>query len=232
MLDEETYTIAKNKHGLYCVPKSSAYTYTSKTILGGRVHEASTIRFIIENSKGLDVIHAGAGFGDFLPALSKGCSGNIWSMEPNYENYLCAKKTIELNDIHNVHLLNCGLGEVCSNKYFKIKENGRSLGPRTVIADSVEFDSNLQKCEIFTLDELMPLPNVSILHLDTEGYEFEILKGATKLIEICNPLIILEIDSHALKYNEYMRSIGYKPSRQLIYNAREMVFVNTVYDRL
>jgi hypothetical protein len=40
----------------------------------------------------------------------------------------------------------------------------------------------------------------------------------------------LEIDTRAVDYNNFMRSINYEPYKQLIYNSNEqMVFVNTVY---
>jgi FkbM family methyltransferase len=228
-IQENSYYLAENKYGRYCVPKSSAYTYTSKAILAGKVHEPSTIKFITENNRNLDIVHAGAGFGDFLPALSKSTSGKIWTVEPNIENYLCARKTLEINNTNNVNLLNCGLGECHSKKYFLTKENGLDLGPRTRTTTMDRLENNLQECEVITLDEFVGSANVSILHLDTEGYEFEILNGAKELIKRCNPLIILEIDTNALLYNEHMRSIGYRPIKQLIYNAKEMVFVNTVY---
>jgi hypothetical protein len=71
---------------------------------------------------------------------------------------------------------------------------------------------------------------IDLIHLDLEGYEFEALKGAKELIERDKPLIILEIDTRAVDYNNFMRELNYKPYKQLIYNSNEqMVFVNTVY---
>lgn len=227
--DEYKYRVVSNERGKFCVPTSSSYTYTSQAILAGRVHEPGTIDFIIDNHKGMDVIHAGAGFGDFLPALSKGCAGTIFAFEPNNENYFCARRTIEINDLKNVDLRNCGLGDVSTIKYVKVLENGIALGPRSETCDLAAADS--QECEIFRLDDLFPGRRFSIIHLDTEGYEFRILDGARKIIDSCSPLIILEIDDRALKYNEYMQAIGYRPAKQLIYDAKEMVFVNTVYER-
>jgi FkbM family methyltransferase len=229
MGSNEGFYTATNMYGAYCVPASSAYTYTSRTILAGKVHEPKTIKYIIDHCKNRDIIHAGAGFGDFLPALSKNCSGQIFSFEPNNENYACAQKTVELNGLRNVRLFNSGLGEKKSVKYLKITEGGLSLGPRTETTSEPSLKDGLQECEIYALDDVIENPNVSIIHLDTEGYEFNILKGAKNIIDRCKPLIILEIDSRALYYNEFMHSIGYTPKKQLIYNARKMVFVNTVY---
>lgn len=228
-IDEIEYEIARNIHGRYCVPRSSSYTYTSKTILDGNVHEPGTIEFIINNHRNLDVVHAGAGFGDFLPALSKNCQGKIWTFEPNRENYLCSKKTIELNNLRNVNLFNIGLGASRDEKLLKVAENDLALGPRSEIVDEISSVSTLQECQILPLDEIVTDRNVSIIHLDVEGYEFCVLDGARRTIERSRPLIILEIDQRALKYNEYMRSLGYTPIKQLVYEMTEMVFVNAVY---
>lgn len=230
-MQEYEYCVVSNERGTFCVPKSSSYTYTSQAILAGRIHEPQTIDFILENHRGMDIIHAGAGFGDFLPALSKGCSGTIWTFEPNNENYYCARKTIELNNLKNVNLRNCGLGEASCVKRVKVSENGIALGPRSETCASDLDEEGSQACQIYSLDELFPEQCFSIIHLDTEGYEFCILDGAKRIIERCSPLIILEIDDRALKYNEYMAAIGYAPAKQLIYDAKEMVFVNTVYAR-
>lgn len=229
-LDYE-YKIAETDFGKFCVPDSSSYTYTSQAILSGRQHEPETIDFIIKNHRGMDIIHAGAGFGDFLPALSKGCSGVIWTFEPNNENFYCAQKTIDINGLKNVHLRNAGLGKVSSNLHVKVKEDGLALGPRTETCLTENNSDDLQECQILKLDDIFPDNHFSIIHLDTEGFEFPILDGAKEIIARCSPLIILEIDDRALKYNEYMRGIGYRPIKQLIYDAKEMVFVNTVYAR-
>jgi FkbM family methyltransferase len=221
------YTVARNRYGDICVPLSSSYTYTSRAILAGRVHEPETIDYIVAHHRGGDVIHSGAGFGDFLPGLSKGCTGTIWAFEPNDENFHCAQRTIELNGLGNVKLARLALGDAAATAYLAVMDNGVALGPRSEICDRPGDAS--QPCQVETLDRLFPDANVSIIHLDTEGYEFRILDGARRLIAACKPLIILEIDGRALTYNDYMRSIGYRPSEQLIYNAGEMVFVNTVY---
>lgn len=53
-------------------------------------------------SIGGNIIHAGAGFGDFLPAL-KDC--NIFTFEPNQLMYDATLETIQLNNLTNVTCL-------------------------------------------------------------------------------------------------------------------------------
>jgi FkbM family methyltransferase len=229
---ESLFTIAKNIYGFYCVPISSDYTLTSKAILNGQVHEPDTIKFIADHCGNGHVIHAGAGFGDFLPALSKACHQKVWTFEPEIENYLCAQKTIELNELKNIEIYNCALGSKQEKLFLKVRQNHQKLGVRSEMQNPVEVtpSEDLQLTDVSKLDDLIPKDaNISIIHLDVEGYEHEVLKGAHNIISQYAPLIILEIHSEALKYNDMMEKMNYLPFKHLIYDAGPMVFVNTVY---
>lgn len=90
------FIISHNEYGKYCVPKSSSIRPAARKILSGEVYEPETIEFMRVNCGDGDVVHAGAYFGDFLPALSAGMSagGKVWAFEPNFENYYCARKPL------------------------------------------------------------------------------------------------------------------------------------------
>ena len=212
----------KNKYGIYSIPKEIAYTYTAQTILDGDVHEDTTIDYI--RSIGGNIIHAGSGFGDFLPAL-KNCD-KVWAFEPNKLMYESSLSTISLNQLDNVEIFPYAIGEYdgeCTLQH--IDENGLEMGPRSEIGD-VGYGVEMVK-----LDSIIPKDcKISLIHLDLEGYEFEALKGAKEIIERDKPIIVLEIDSRAVNYNNFMLSLNYVTHKQLIYNSNErMVFVNTVY---
>lgn len=228
------FHLAENSLGRYAVPIESSYTFTSSTILKGLVHEAITIDYMIKNCGVRDVVHAGAGFGDFLPALSRTCIGKVFAFEPNRVNFLACQETIHLNQLSNIELYSEALGNSSKEHYLLIKENGLALGVRSETVQSVFETDELQKIKLVTLDEILldTSSGVGIIHLDIEGHEFPALDGARKLIERDLPIIILEIDGRALNYNRYMQKIGYVPVEQLIYDAKQMVFVNTVYKHL
>jgi len=210
---------AHNKYGVYVIPEEISYTYTAQTIINGDVHEPTTIEFI--QSVGGNVVHAGAGFGDFLPAL-KDCN-RVFVFEPNPLMYKCTLQTIMLNNLTNVSLYKQALGESnCKSSLKNIDESGLEMGPRSEIGEGITID-------MIKLDDFI-VEKIDLIHLDLEGYEFEALKGAKELIKRDKPLIVLEIDTKAVDYNNFMRSINYEPYKQLIYNSNEqMVFVNTVY---
>jgi hypothetical protein len=86
----------------------------------------------------------------------------------------------------------------------------------------------VERVDMVTLDCTVA-EEVSILHLDLEGYEFEAIEGAAGILERWKPDVVLEIHRDALHYNRFMERYGYTPCKQLIDDAGFMVFVNTVY---
>ena len=212
--------IVKNEYGTYSVPNEIHYTYTAQTIINGNVHEPTTIEYL--KSIGGNIIHAGTGFGDFLPAL-KDC--NVFTFEPNQLMYHAALETIKLNNLTNVTIYPYAIGDYDGENTLKhIDQLGQEMGPRSEIGDGIVVKQ-------VKLDTIIPKSTkIDVIHLDLEGYEFEALKGAKEIIERDKPIIVLEIDSRAVDYNNFMESINYKPIKQLIYNYNDiMVFVNTVY---
>ena len=212
--------IVKNEYGTYSVPNEIHYTYTAQTIINGNVHEPTTIEYL--KSIGGNIIHAGTGFGDFLPALK---NFNVFTFEPNQLMYHAALETIKLNNLTNVTIYPYAIGDYDGENTLKhIDQLGQEMGPRSEIGDGIVVKQ-------VKLDTIIPKSTkIDVIHLDLEGYEFEALKGAKEIIERDKPIIVLEIDSRAVDYNNFMESINYKPIKQLIYNYNDiMVFVNTVY---
>jgi FkbM family methyltransferase len=147
--------------------------------------------------------------------------------------YESSLSTISLNQIDNVEIFQCAIGGYngeCTLQH--IDENGLEMGPRSEVQFNVNRVSDVgYGVKMVKLDSIIPKDcKISLIHLDLEGYEFEALNGAKEIIERDKPIIVLEIDSRAVSYNNFMLSINYVTYKQLIYNSNErMVFVNTVY---
>jgi FkbM family methyltransferase len=187
------FIFARNKYGTYCIPAAAAHRPASKCVMNGDVWENKTVEFMLENCDGEVVITAGAFFGDALPALSNVCK-RVLAFEPNPENYRCAQMTVLLNDLRNVTLCRAGLGEKCEKKQLVVKDHGgRALGGASQIADITDRGSEAVSIDLVTIDSMVSEhTNVSIIHLDVEGFEEYALRGARKTIERCRPLLILE----------------------------------------
>ncbi len=218
-------SLAYNEYGAYCMPVSSQHRTLNQRVLKGEVFEPDTIRFMMENAKEGDIIHAGTFFGDFLPALAKGVSdkAKIWAFEPNPESYRCAQITMVLNDIHNVSLIQAGLGATSSKINMTTKsKKGVSLGGSSTIDSKVIAGENTEEIDVLTIDESVPESrSISILQLDVEGFEKQALMGAMETIKRCRPILILE-DDHGLTKSEWFSdnvlSLNYQIGGKLHYN--------------
>jgi FkbM family methyltransferase len=224
-LTDFNHLIAKNKYGKYCVPASSAKTSPpAKRVIAGKVYEPKTIEFIIKNCMGGDVVHAGAYFGDFLPALASavepGC--RVWAFEPKEEHYRCAAETISLNNSTEVVLYHAGLGdEAAMSSLTTVKADGTTWGGGSRIqnVDDVSDRCTTENINIVTIDDVVPASrNVSIIHLDVEGFEQQALKGALTTIERCRPILIVETlpARNWLKTNLF--NLGYKQSTESVHH--------------
>ena len=231
-------SIGYNKYGGYCVPQSANHRPAAKLVLQGAVYEPQTIEFMINNCEGGDIVHAGAYFGDFLPALSNGCSGDnrVWAFEPSPENFRCAEITKLLNKLDNVILTNAGLGEEAATLSMVTRDpSGRGLGGAShLITESEEVSGqNVETVQVVSLDEVVsPDRNISIIQFDVEGHEKQALAGAMKSIQRCLPIIIIEdlaendmVDS--TWFNDNILSLGYRSSGSLHGNK---VFVHQSSD--
>lgn len=223
-------SVSYNRYGGYCVPESSRDRPAAKKILSHDVWEPATIEYMISNNGIGDIVHAGTYFGDFLPALSRGCTRDsvVWAFEPNLENYRCAKITLEINDISNIILANAGLGARQEELLLKtVDENGRSLGGASqIIIDEVTVGRvGIETTRIVTVDDTVGTDRaVSIIQLDVEGHEKEALTGALKTIQRCLPILILEVwpDSNLLGsqwFSENILKLGYCKVEEIYDNS-------------
>lgn len=215
--------IAYNKYGAYCMPVSSEHRTLNQRILKGEVFEPETLKYIAENVKQGDIIHAGTFFGDFIPAFSQSVSkkAKVWAFEPNPESFRCAQITMMLNDVQNVSLVNAGLGDKVSRINLTTKDKkGVSLGGASTIT-GLKKGSEIM-IDVQTIDSFIPDDrDISIVQLDVEGFEKQVLMGALKTIKRCRPILILE-DDHGFTrskwFVENILSLNYKTDRKLHYN--------------
>lgn len=203
--------IGKNKYGRYCVPISSAtISPPARKVLAGDVYEPKTIEYIINNCGDGDIVHAGAYFGDFLPALSTTCKGIVWTFEAKQEHITCAWKTIMLNGLTNVQLYPNGLGERAGLVSLQvIRNNGVVWGGGSRIRQNAK-DQSTEQVAIVALDTVVVDRNISIIHYDIEGYEQQALIGSLETIRRCLPILIIETLPNKTWLEDNLFSLGYK----------------------
>jgi FkbM family methyltransferase len=171
----------------YLVPSYAMHRPACRAIVSGHYYEPRThelVKALLEDRAG-DMIHAGAFFGDMLPSFSRKCPGTVYAFEPVLENYLLAKLCVQENDLANVVLWNAGLGRALSVAHIDTGEDGLHSGGSAQIRDTGQLTSLVPL-------NLLGLRDVSVIHLDVEGFELEALTGAVQTIRACKPTVLIE----------------------------------------
>lgn len=186
-------------------------------LFGSRPFKESLLRNIVFEliksnviNKEDNIIDIGCWIGDnsiVWAKLLEGGKGRIFSIDPSNSNIEYAKRLSKLNNIENIFWIN----EVCSDiegldVYFQGNLNhcdfnthgiGKKYYKKTKTLDSLAQEKNWKKFKL--------------IHLDVEGFEENVLKGAINIISNSLPIIIFEqhiskdnienITKHILKFN-------------------------------
>lgn len=152
---------------------------------GSLVHDPWMAEQICQHLDAGDVVvEGGAHIGTLTaPMLDKGAK--VIAFEVNEEAVACL-----LHNCQSEHLTihaGCALGETPDDKV------------------TLHLDPNAGKSHVtsggdipcWTIDELA-LPKCHLIKLDVEGWEAKVLRGASKTIARCKPVLIIEINREAL----------------------------------
>jgi FkbM family methyltransferase len=159
------------------------------------------------NTTAIDV---GANIGIFtVPlALAVGNRGHVVAIEPQFEN---ARRVIDnalLNELDNVQVRVAAAGERAGNAQL---QEGRDAAFHSVETES-EATGMLVRVE--TLDEIWTRagsPRVSLVKIDTEGGEQTVLRGSTRMLGACHPVLLVEAKQRGdVRWvDEFLSQFGY-----------------------
>jgi len=136
---------------------------------------------IISESVCVDV---GANIG-YYTLLMAGRAKKVFAIEPDRESFLILKKNVEENNLKNVTLLNIAMSNKKEKKYL-IKDCD-NLG-NSKIDDKKGLLINTD-----TLDNILTNEQyISLIKIDVQGWETEVIEGTKKIIERDKPALFLE----------------------------------------
>ena len=189
--------IAYNRHGGYCVPRTSMHRPCAQTILAGEVFEPPTVAAFEHHGRHGDIVHAGTYFGDMLPAAARACGPErlVWACEPNRENFRCATLTIAINGLTNVRLHHGALGAGAGLATLMVSSpEGQALGGASrVVEPAAAPPHTTYQVPIVRIDDIVPADRpVALIQLDVERQERQALTGALATIRRCRPALIVE----------------------------------------
>lgn len=135
-----------------------------------------------------------------------------------------ARRNIELNKLENVRLENLALSNEKSSLVFNLDNENNSGG--IFLTTEAESKKNSQTVQAVKLDDYVEqnnLDNISLIKMDVEGFEMNVLKGAAQTIERYKPVLFVEVNNTFLQRQnssakmlvEFLLSKGYQISYDL-----------------
>jgi len=164
------------------------------------IYEKQLVDYSLQFIKpGTNVIDIGAHSGSWTLFLAKKAN-KVYSFEAQRMKYYQLCGNIAINELNNVYAYNTGLGSPSQRgtteemMLYGIDYGSSSMTP-SAIKNFKEKNvpiKDIEKIKIKCLDDYQ-LDNVSLIKIDVEGFELNVLKGSTNLLEKCKPIIIIEI---------------------------------------
>ena len=193
-------------------------------------YEPATVKIMKKYLKPGDTfIDVGASIG-YLSAVAAslvGKNGQIHSFEPSPRDSERLKNLSVRNPDFQIHVHPCALGEAAGEANLELS-NMKWIGWNTMVPRYMQREvlGERTKVEVMRLDDYLLERNdligkVSLIKIDTEGYEFKVLKGLQRFFEGFRenlPPIICEVTPrvHALmgtslaEMSDYMKSFGFR----------------------
>ncbi len=164
------------------------------------------------DSLALDI---GAHRGFFAGILALHDARQVCAFEPNPGNVAALNHLLELNPDLPIEVIPVAVTDHDGTAIFSLMPED-TMGK---LADS-EFQFEARADDKFevtvrSLDSLMiekGWQDVGIIKIDVEGAELSVLKGATKLLATCKPVLVIEVHTFALLQSctAFLESVGYR----------------------
>ena len=193
---------------------------TPHTFNNGVMWEEESIKYFyncVPVDKKVNILDVGAQSGlyslyaKFLPMAT------FYAFEPFTPTFDLLQENIQLNNISNINTFNMGLSDKKGTTVLStsLSHNGlHTLGNPLRFDDVLDFEIEVDTIDNLFYDKEVPLDFIKI---DTEGWEYFILKGGEKTIKKYKPLIQLEWNDVNMKQcnvnkamlNSYIEELGY-----------------------
>ena len=164
------------------------------------------------------VFDVGSHIGIFTLKASRlvGASGAVYAFEPEPENFMLLKRNVALNKASNVKIFEKAVSSRNGTLQLYIHPTNTGMSSvqyATGRTDQIPVSS-------VTLDHIMQkhdIQELNLLKLDVEGHEIEVLRGANRLLNICNQIAM-----------ETHEKVGGPSNAQIIEELRKHCFKTEV----
>ena len=166
-----------------------------------------TMKRLLQNSRCRVALDIGANIGQYSLILSE-IFEQVYSFEPILEFREQLTANIDLNRIDNIEVIPFALGSGRNNIRMALLIDHDE--PQTASVDTGNysfkdlFGWKFQAADMLSLDEFVKdrsLNNVDYMKIDTDGSEWDVLRGARETLINFQPLVQIELVESAKKWN-------------------------------
>jgi FkbM family methyltransferase len=204
--EDEELVIKMNRGHTMAVPCSSRQTW--RAAFTGSYDDAEIdmlSRFIAPGEWSMDI---GASLGFYTIPLAR--YGKVVAVEPIAGNRIVLERNLQLNQLESrVRVLATAFGSNRASVTMEVEVGGRgnaALTDGVSVKDLVRHRraghlGHSETIEVERLDDVSDLPDgrCSVIKLDVEGYELEVLAGAVNFVSSHRPLIFGEFNREWLE---------------------------------
>ena len=156
---------------------------------------------VIANSicqPGDTILDVGSNFGTetILFALVVGRNGRVVAFEPLPQAFEVLAAAVRRNNLEQVQLHQCAVGAQRGTFAFAVPTNDRNMGTGSLVDADADVAESIE-VDVLTLDDLLAsaqFDHPKLMVMDVEGAEFDVLRGAARLLEKHQPTIVLEVN--------------------------------------
>lgn len=148
---------------------------------------------------------ANVGFYTLLAAAKVGDAGRVIAFEPLPDNVRRIHQHLRLNHVKNVRVMEGAVG--LRNGTARFEPHASNAMGKISTKGSVDVS-------LFSLDALTDsktIPDPALMKVDVEGAEFDVLRGASRMLERARPAILLATHGSAVHREccDFLSSAGY-----------------------
>jgi FkbM family methyltransferase len=186
--------IVSARDGMFLVNRKDVFIGRSIEIYGE--HGGIESKFLQGLLKAGDyVIEVGANIGAHTVGLAKtvGSNGRVDAYEAQRACYALLQAQIALNQLHNTHAYHLAVGEASGQLWVPTPNYARQGNFGGIALLPHQTDTS-EPVEVVSLDERASDRPCTLLKIDVEGMEEEVIRGARTLINKQSPLLYVEND--------------------------------------
>lgn len=197
------HKLIESVHGVYLINNKD--TYIGKSLdLYGEWEQESILLLSKLVKPGQIVLDIGANIGSFTIPLSKlvGTEGEVHSYEAQRVVSQLLNANVAMNELNNVHVYNAAVGDNTNdiNVPKIIYESEANYGAVSLVDTNWTTVGAVEKVSQVVLDQKYFIEGancLSLMKIDVEGMELNVLRGASKIVKYCKP--ILHIENNCVK---------------------------------